>query len=761
MANVPLPGPDEIAKLPADGGEEFNRLIFEASPYLRQHARNPVDWQPWGEEAFSQARELDRPIFLSVGYSTCHWCHVMERESFENPGIAEAINRDFVAIKVDREERPDVDEIHMKATQIMTSHGGWPNSVWLTPDLRPWYAGTYFPPEDRPGRTGFGTLLAHLARIWREQRAEVEDQAKQLAAAVTDACSGGEVDPAAEPPGRPDVERLLHELKRTFDAHYGGFGGAPKFPPHGSLRVLTAELASGRHRETDELRSLLVSTLDALRAGGIHDQIGGGFHRYSTDREWLLPHFEKMLYDNAQLLSVFARADAVGVEGVREAAEGIVAWVEREMTSPRGGFLAALDADSEGEEGKCYLWEPTEVRAVLGEERGARFCTAYDISDDGNFTDEATGEHPGTSVPRILRSHAEIAKEASLDPKTFAAKLAEDRSRLLEVRNDRVQPHLDDKVVTSWCALFAGALAEAGACFEKPDWIERGGRAVQFLLEEHRVDGLLHRSSREGVIGPLAFLEDHAALGLACLDLEAAGATQPSGGSWRSTAQALAEEIRERFTHPGGGFYDAAEDHDHLLVRPRDPFDPAMPSGNGLAVRLFHRLSTLGENEQYGEIADRALVAFASSIRRAPRGTESLIEIVSARAAAPSVVTDEGGAVSVAWAEGKVRVLLEKLVARPGETISCTLDGSFGRGGKWENAGSTGAQVELRGEGFSWHEVDRSATVVTGNLHVSKEVSGGPQAVVFHWLGSPCREEACLPEVRLEIAAPILIEAAY
>ncbi len=761
MAHAPLPTKAEIAALPADGGPEFNRLIFEASPYLRQHARNPVDWHPWGEEAFSLARELDRPIFLSVGYSTCHWCHVMERESFESPGLAAQINESFIAIKVDREERPDVDEIHMKATQMMTGQGGWPNSVWLTPDLRPWYAGTYFPPEDSPGRTGFGTLLGHLVRIWREQRSEVEEQAKQLTTAVTEACSGGgAADPNADAPGRADLDRLLHELRRTFDPNFGGFGGAPKFPPHGSLRILAAEVVAGNGSTTDlaELRSMLVSTLEALRSGGIHDQLGGGFHRYSTDREWLLPHFEKMLYDNAQLLSVFARAEHAQVEGVRAPAAGIVRWVEREMTAPEGGFYAALDADSEGVEGKCYLWTPLEVTALLGGERGKRFCLAYDITEDGNFTDEATGEHPGTSVPRVIRPLAEIAEESGLTVATLEIELAEDRDRLLEVRNTRIQPHLDDKVITSWCALFAGALAEAGACFSHPEWIESARRAVEFLLDHHVVEGQLHRSSREGVLGPLAFLEDHAALGLACLDLEAAGAQSAGGAArFREEARQLATRIVERFTYPGGGFYDAAEDHDHLLVRPRDPFDPAMPSGNGLAARLFHRLSILDNDEKSGEIADRSLRAFASAMRRAPRGTESLLEVVSARAESPEVSPEEGGTISEAWAEGRVRVKLDRLVVGPGESIACSIDASFDQGGRWQSGGNEGPAVTISGDGFSWRELSRSASAVSGEILVAKGISPGPHVLTFSLSGEPCRRELCLAPVSLELAAPVLV----
>ncbi|MGA1534599.1 MAG: thioredoxin domain-containing protein [Planctomycetota bacterium] len=774
MTAQPLPSSEELRALPADGGEEFNRLVFESSPYLRQHARNPVDWYPWGDEAFARARELDRPIFLSVGYSTCHWCHVMERESFESPGIAELLGQHFVAIKVDREERPDVDEIHMKVTQMMTGHGGWPNSVWLTPDLRPWYAGTYFPPEDRPGRSGFPTVLRHLARLWREQREEIEEQATKVSEAVIDACSATS-GADGRTPDRSDVDRLLDELRRTFDPRLGGFGGAPKFPPHGSLRILAHELAArtdgedAGSGETAHLREMLETTIGAMIRGGIHDQIGGGFHRYSTDREWRLPHFEKMLYDNAQLLSVFARAERLGVSGVREAAEGIVAWVEREMTSPDGTFHAALDADSEGVEGKCYLWTPEEVDAVLGAARGERFRRAYDITPDGNFTDEATGERPGSSIPRRVVPLVELAVEFGVEPEALTRELAESRAALLPVRDRRIQPHLDDKVITSWAALFAGALAEAGAVFERPEWRERARAAVDRLLQDHQPHGVLLRSTREGVHGPRGFLEDHAALGLACLDVEAATGEV----RYREHARELADRIVLLFRNPDGGFFDAAAEHDHLLTRPCDPFDPAIPSGNGLAARLFQRLSALDDDPARVEVVEDSLRAFADAVLRAPRGTESLLEVVQTRSfltpapsSAPAAV--DGGAVRVPWGEGAVRAVVGRLDPCAGETIAWALDGAFDGssqgGGRWSAPGSEaeGAEVtvEIEGVDLTATVTMRTATAVGGTLRIDRETPPGLHLLRFRWRGLPCREELCLPEVDLAIEVPLLLRPA-
>ncbi|MFQ5810449.1 MAG: thioredoxin domain-containing protein, partial [Armatimonadota bacterium] len=339
----PLPTAEEIARLPPDGGEEFNRLIHETSPYLLQHARNPVNWYPWGEEAFERAKAEGKPIFLSIGYSTCHWCHVMERESFENAEIAALLNEYFIAIKVDREERPDVDEIYMMATQLMSGRGGWPNSLWLTPDRKPWYAGTYFPPKDRFGRIGFKTLLTRLHRTWREKREEVDVQADQLAAAIKRASSGGQVEALGEVT-RELITGALSELRESFDDRLGGFGGAPKFPPHGSLRLLLYEYLRS---EDEKLLEMATRTLDAMALGGVHDHVGGGFHRYSTDARWLVPHFEKMLYDNAQLARAYVDAYLItGNEEYRRVAAGTYDWVLREMTGEQGGFYSALDADS-------------------------------------------------------------------------------------------------------------------------------------------------------------------------------------------------------------------------------------------------------------------------------------------------------------------------------------------------------------------------------------------------------------------------------
>ncbi|HQR45593.1 MAG TPA: thioredoxin domain-containing protein, partial [Thermoanaerobaculia bacterium] len=442
-----------------DGRERAtNRLIRETSPYLRQHAGNPVDWYPWGDEAFGKARREGKPVFLSIGYSSCHWCHVMERESFEDEEIARVLNDGFVAVKVDREERPDVDDVYMTAVQLTSGRGGWPLSAFLLPDGRPFFAGTYFPPDDRFGRPGFRTLLLRIGEAWRTRRTEVEETAGRLAEAIA---GSQDLAPARGPAPPPELTPALltAALAAAFDRRRGGFGGAPKFPPHLALEWL---LRRGLEGDAEAL-GMAVRTFEAMAHGGIRDHLGGGFHRYATDAEWLLPHFEKMLTDNAQLLGLYARAGAAtGDPGFASVARATGDYLLREMRGPEGGFYAATDADSDGEEGKYFVWDAGEIRGLLGESDGTFFCEWYGVRPEGNFHDEASGRPTGLNVLHLSRR---IPAEAE-------ARLAPLRAALLAARARRVPPSLDDKRVAGWNALAVSGLAVAGRALGAPRYLD-------------------------------------------------------------------------------------------------------------------------------------------------------------------------------------------------------------------------------------------------------------------------------------------------
>ncbi len=615
----PLPTAEEIAKLPPDGGPEFNRLIHEKSPYLLQHARNPVDWYPWGPEAFARAKVNNLPIFLSVGYSTCHWCHVMERECFEHADVAELLNKYFVAIKVDREERPDIDEIYMNATQLIMGRGGWPNSVWLTPDRKPWFAGTYFPREDSAGRPGFKTILRRLNELWNTRRADVEAQAETLAATIKRISSEPQIASSGEL-SRLLVTAGLDRLRASFDSRYGGFGGAPKFPPHGSLSLILYEY--GRAGE-EPLLEMATHTLDAMALGGMRDHVGGGFHRYSTDEKWLVPHFEKMLYDNAQLARVYVDAFRLtGNERYREAAVETYEWVLREMTDERGGFYSALDADSEGEEGKFYLWNRDEILEVLGEEEGEFFSRVYSIEKNGNFRDEAAGKKLNRNIPHLKRPVAEIAKAENIPPAQLRARLSGDRKMLLERRNKRIRPHLDDKVLTAWNGLMIGSLAHGGQVLEEDRYVEAAKKAADFMLTAMQKDGRLLRSYREGRARVSAYLDDYAFLADGLLDLHEATGNK----RWSDEAAALMDAVVEHYEDDKrGGFFFTSPDHEDLLARSKDPYDRSIPSGNGVAARVLVKLGDLTGAERYVEASEECLNAFLGQMQRAPTGTMSLL----------------------------------------------------------------------------------------------------------------------------------------
>ena len=659
-----LPTPEQIAALPADGGGEFNRLIHEKSPYLLQHARNPVDWYPWGAEAFAKASKEGKPIFLSVGYSTCHWCHVMERESFERADVAAILNEHYVAIKVDREERPDIDQIYMLATQLMTGRGGWPNSLWLTPAGKCWYAGTYFPREDHLGRPGFKTILTRLAEAWKTKRKDVVANAARISEAVKRYSAGDHVAPAGEL-SRKLIQAAVGALGRSADRRYGGFGGAPKFPPHGSLRLLFREY---RRTKDAGLLKPATATLDAMARGGIHDHVGGGFHRYSTDARWFLPHFEKMLYDNAQLARAYVDGYLLtGREDYALVARDTYEWVLREMTDKDGGFYSALDADSEGEEGKFYLWSRREILEILGAEEGEMFCGVYGVEEGGNFSDEATGHKPGTSILYLREPLDAAAAGLKTEPAKLRERLAAGRRKLLARRVGRVWPHLDDKVLMSWNALMIGSLAYGGGHLKEPRYVAAAEKAAAFILDRMRKNGRLLRTYRQGAAKLNAYLDDYAFLADAMLDLhETTGRKR-----WLEEAESLTRTMLKHHSDPaGGGLFFTAGDHEELLARTKDPMDRAVPSGNAVAARALVRLGVLTGRSEYLRAARDVLDAFRGFMQRVPDGTAGMLLAtglyLDAAADAPAGPRPDAGAATKPVA---VAAFVGSLAAAPGRSV--------------------------------------------------------------------------------------------
>lgn len=592
---------------------QTNRLAQETSPYLLQHAHNPVDWYPWGEEAFAEAKRRDCPVLLSVGYSACHWCHVMERESFESEVISAAMNRDFVNVKVDREERPDIDSIYMSAVQRMTGQGGWPMTVFLTPDGRPFFGGTYFPPEDRYGRPGFPRILTAVATAWRDQRAEIEEQGRELTADLIE----GENAIAAMPDTlltAAVLENAYKTLAGQFDRRNGGFGTAPKFPQPMNLDFL---LRYHYRSKQQEPLAMVERTLQRMALGGIYDQLGGGFHRYSTDEVWLAPHFEKMLYDNAQLAQIYCRAwQATGKSFYKGVAEETLEYVLREMTSPEGGFYSAQDADSEGEEGRFFVWTPEQIAEVLGRHEASVFCSFYDVAPGGNWE--------GKSILRVVKDAAGLAKEMGLSLQETAEILDGGRARLLAARESRVRPGLDDKVLTSWSGLMLAAFAECGAAFERSDFTSAAARCAEFLLSRHRVEDSagrlrLLRTSRGGPAHLTGCLEDYAFLADGLLWLYETNFDV----RWIEEAERIMETIIACFADetPGsGGFYATAIDHETLIQRPRDWDDNATPSGNSVTVEVLLRLAHLTGKDAYRQRAASVLRKMAPILEKHPYG---------------------------------------------------------------------------------------------------------------------------------------------
>jgi len=604
VAAIASHGPDYVPRthhLEADGSPTYtNRLILETSPYLLQHAHNPVDWRPWGDAAFEEARERNVPLFISIGYSTCHWCHVMERESFEDVAIAEVMNRRYVPVKIDREERPDVDSVFMEFVQATTGHGGWPMSMWLTPDRTPLFGGTYFPARDgdRGSGTGFLTLLNVIADQWDVP--EFAAQGREVMAKLrTHATNRGA---SEDLPSSDVITAATTALVRAFDREWGGFGRAPKFPRPAALNLL---LARWQRSGDPAMLEAVETTLEKMFVGGVYDHVGGGFARYSTDNRWLVPHFEKMLYDNGQLVTTYVRAwQATGNPVFRHVACDVLDYLLAEMSDPAGGFYSATDADSEGEEGKFFVWTTDELLATLGDDDGDWVIDVFGATPQGNFE--------GSTV---LHLDTPLADED-------AERWARLRKVLYAERAKRIPPGLDDKVLTSWNALTISAFARAGFAFDQPGYVERAVKAADFVFDTMgRDDGRLRRAWRRGKVQHDGVLEDHSGMLVACLDL--AEATQDP--RWLRRAKALTEVLDTWFLADAGAFHRTASDAEPLPMRPIPIYDGAEPSGNALAVEGLLRLSLWDDSGPWADRARRVLKGVAGAARRAPTGMPQLL----------------------------------------------------------------------------------------------------------------------------------------
>jgi len=597
-----------------------NRLIREKSPYLLQHAHNPVDWYPWGEEAFEKARRENKPIFLSVGYSTCHWCHVMERESFESAEVAEFLNRYFVPVKVDREERPDVDRIYMTFVQATTGGGGWPMSVWLTPDLKPFYGGTYFPREDSYGRPGFLSLLKRIAELWERDRERIVESSRRLIEQLERHLRAEEGSGVFS---EGVFEAAFNQFRRSFDPRLGGFGGAPKFPRPVVHQFLLRYWARTANAEALEM---VLLTLRRMAAGGMCDQLGGGFHRYSVDDRWFVPHFEKMLYDQAQLAVSYLEAFLISREKLyADVARDILEYVLRDLTSPEGAFYSAEDADSAPDasrpehksEGAFYLWTRAEIDDLLGRPVADWFSFVYGVEEEGNVRYDPHGEFAGKNILYQAHTIEEAARHFKADLDLVQAAVAEARRKLFEARRRRPRPHLDDKILTSWNGLMISAFALAAQVLGDDRHLEAARRAAHFLLSRlyDPASGTLLRRHRDGEAAIAGFLDDYAFLIAGLLDLYEACFEL----DLLQTAERLAERMIELFEDSArGGFYATAADDASLVLRLKDDYDGAEPSGNSVAVLALARLAEMTGRRDFRRSAEAALEAFASRLNSLP-----------------------------------------------------------------------------------------------------------------------------------------------
>ena len=581
-----------------------NHLIHETSPYLLQHAHNPVDWYPWSDEAFHKAKSENRPILLSIGYSACHWCHVMERESFEDEKIAALMNDLFVNIKVDREERPDLDEIYMNAVQMLTGRGGWPMTVFLTPEGKPFYGGTYFPPEDRYGVPGFPKILQGVANAYREKPQDVERSVEQILTALQRMSLSTE---SQQPFSSDVIAQSAEQLAQAYDADHGGLGKAPKFPNVGVYELF---LRHYHHSKGSRFLEMVTHTLTKMAQGGIYDHVGGGFHRYSVDAKWLVPHFEKMLYDNAQLVRIYAQVYCItGEPFFKQVVDATMTYLVREMLHTEGGFYSTQDADSEGEEGKFFVWTEEEISQILGEEASEIFCRIYDASEAGNF-EEKNILHP-------ILTLEQASKFFRRDPKAIESLVSDAKVKLFEEREKRIKPFRDEKILTSWNGLMLSGLAEAIKISRHPAHLEAANRTVDFIFTKMFRDGRLLHTYKNGTAKILGYLDDYAFLAAGLLDLFEATLNR----AHLDRAVELAEIMSDEFwDEAGGGFFYTGRSHERLIAQSKPIFDGSIPSGNAVATQVLLRLQHYTGKEDYLKRAERILRAYYNAMENQPFG---------------------------------------------------------------------------------------------------------------------------------------------
>ncbi|MCB1044521.1 MAG: thioredoxin domain-containing protein [Acidobacteria bacterium] len=611
-----LPSPKTRAQLPPDGGPNWNRLVFELSPYLLQHAANPVDWYPWGQAAFDRAKQEDKPIFLSIGYATCHWCHVMEHESFEDPQVASLLNQYFVAVKVDREERPDIDAIYMTACQAATGSGGWPLTAILNHDLKPFFVGTYFPKLGHYNRPGMMDLLPRIHELWSHERLQLNQAAERMSQHLQQVTQI----PTGDMLPRELLQEAFTQLEARYDKQYGGFSQAPKFPtPHN----LTFLLRMARSQSSHVGVEMVLHTLKAMRNGGIFDQVGFGFHRYATDDNWLLPHFEKMLYDQALLvIACLETFQVTHDEAIAQIARDVLTYVSRDMTDPAGGFYSAEDADSEGEEGKFYVWTPESVSRTLSAEDAKLFCDLFQIIPGGNFRDQATGAKTGESIPHLKENTELIAKRIGLGFSELNIKIDKIRRSLFVDRSKRIHPLKDDKVLTDWNGLMIAAYARAGRVLAEPEYVKSAERAWFFVRSNLMSGEHLLKRWRNGEAGLPAHLEDYAFTIWGLLELYAAN---HDPDHLKSAIKLTDTVITEFGDFERGGFFQTASDHTDLIVRHKDIYDGAIPSGNSVMAQNLLWLSHYTGNTNYRDQAWGVFKAFSNQVRRYPSGHTQLL----------------------------------------------------------------------------------------------------------------------------------------